>query len=161
MEPQCQPKTGPARAEHQFDEDGICERCGFVSGSRVPPAATPRPAPRPIVAPAADGLRRQAGGVSKPGRDARIAFGQMAGTTPRPRADAPSSGNGHEPQAHDIACPCPDCERERPQSADVATIPDPLGAAIAELELERSEIEVAIETLGRLRARKDQRGKTA
>jgi hypothetical protein len=132
VEPQCKPKSGPMRAEHDWDDEvGVCTVCGVKRSAATSPSVSPWPATRPIVAPppgAADGVRRSAGGKRKPTLEQRMAFG--SGTlSPAP-----------PPQSRAVE--------------DLATIPDPAAAVLAELELERDELEVAIDTLKRRQARK-------
>lgn len=138
VEPQCKPAGKPMRPEHDPDyEVGACRACGAKLAPA--PAATPRAQERPIVVRgAADSLTRSAGGRSKPTREQRQAFhGQSLTPAPPPAEPATSRPN-----------PDP------PGPEDVARIPDPIAATIATLELERAELEVAIETLKRVQGRK-------
>lgn len=155
MEPQCKPTDGrPMRPEHDFDpEVGRCAWCGAKRETATPPAATPRPAPRPIVAaPAAEGLRRSPGGRSKPTAEGRRAFGQMAGGGDPRRKPVASA-------AIEVLTGAPDPELIEPVlapdfGADFASTPDPIAATIAALELERDEIDITITTLRRMQDRK-------
>lgn len=140
VEPQCKPSSGPMRAEHDWDEEvGACRVCGAKRRSATPPAASPRPPQRPIVVRgAADGLRRSAGGRRTPTPEQRLAF-QSHTLTPAPVLARP------------LPPPPPADPDEQP---DLGTIPEPMAAAIAALELERDELKIAIETLKRLQGRK-------
>jgi hypothetical protein len=151
------------RQEHEWDDDlGLCTACGTKRETATPPAAPPRPAPRPIVvekpAGAADGLARKTGGARKPTAETRAAFAsQTLSPAPAPR-ETPATESVKafvgavvdRQDAHALVA----AMVERETISDVATIPDPIAATIAVLELERSEIDVTIETLRRLQGRK-------
>lgn len=148
VEPQCQPSKGPMRAEHEWDAEGeLCVNCGKPRPAGFVPSAAPadpQPAPVPQRR-AADQVKRSAGPrgtVTIPSREQRLRFhGQMTAPVPgRPvpvrEVEPVAVVHGAEP------------------ADDVATIPDPIAATIAELDLWRSEIDNAISTLQRLQARK-------
>lgn len=142
------------RMEHDWDREvGVCMACGVKREGSTLPAATPRPPERPIVArpaTAAEGLRKSPGGIHRPTPDARRAFGQMAGggdlqrkaTAPAP-VIPPFPGSGGS--AALIA------------EAEDSTHPVNWDAVIAELKLEREELDFAISTLERHRAAKASR----
>lgn len=127
MEPQCR-VNGRMRSEHVFDEDGLCD-CGQKRTTFAP-----RPALRDVTSPPVRKVRSIAdlerparpgkGGSHKPKPEERRAFGQMDGGGPKPSPATPTV----------IASPA---------------IPDPVAATIAQLELEREELDQAIETLRR------------
>ena len=141
MEPVCKPARGPMRAEHTPDEDGdLCRVCGQSIAPE--PAATPRPAPRAIVAPAPQRAHR-------PSAETKAAFNPTPAPRPAPPQELqelPTIGPGRPPAARGRSV----------EAEDVATIPDPIAATIAalELELEREEIDVTLATLRRLRVRR-------
>jgi hypothetical protein len=151
VEPQCQPSKGAMRAEHEWDDEiGACVRCGEKRPTGfMPTAAAEDPAP---VHTAADVITRSAGprGTRAPlTREQKLRFhGGMMAPVPAP-AGAPQA-------APSISAPQVRSKNYTSAPEDLATIPDPIAATIAELQLWRAELDVTIATLERYaeRARK-------
>jgi hypothetical protein len=76
-----------------------------------------------------------------------------APAAPLPKA-RPGKGARHKPSPAHRAAFAGQMLTPAPPREEVATIPDPLVAALAALELERDEIDIAIATLRRLQGRK-------
>ncbi len=129
VEPQCKPSKGPMRPEHTWDEDGICEACG---AKQTPLTVLPKAGPLVPAKPKRTGL-------------------DDGPLLPRAR---PGKGARHKPSDEHRAAFVGAASVMVESKADVATIPDPLAAVLAGLELERDELEIAIATLKRLEARK-------
>ncbi len=125
VEPQCKPSKGPMRPEHKWDEDGICEACG-ARRTTFAPTRLPAAGPLPRARPGK-------GARHKPSDEHRAAFFEASSIVAKPRKEAAIEARSVE---------------------DVATIPDPIVATLAALELERDELDIAIATLRRLEARK-------
>jgi hypothetical protein len=170
MEPVCKLPGGRMREAHVFDEDGLCE-----CGERKP--APHAPLVRTLGAAAALTRRSVAVRPRKPNPDQRAAFGQMGGrgSAPgAPPASAPSDavppkGSGSAVSAAPIRAVITVSKDVRPEpvgelvigagvpaSAPAEDVTQPVNwdAAIAELELERDEINVALDTLRRIRSRR-------
>lgn len=146
MEPQCKPSKGPMRPEHSYDEDGICTACGSTRATFAP-----RPEPVEVSAPRKPlpKARPGKGASHKPSPAHAAAFAEARSFVAAPKPEP----------AKDVNTLAATLDRSllreypKPDSEDVATIPDPMAATIAALELERDELDVTIATLKRLHGR--------
>jgi hypothetical protein len=159
MEPQCQPETGPMRAEHEWKADGTCAHCKAPRPAGFVPLAAPEdpPAPRqPIIPSAADSLKRSPGprGTVAPlTREQKLRFqgGMMAPVPARPASLTPADAPTFVPAEREPEA-VPEGFGALP--LDVVTFPDPIAAVIAQLELELVETELVLDVLRRIHTRR-------
>jgi hypothetical protein len=134
------------RSEHEWDDEvGACVRCGAQRRRELPKAGPIEDQPP---ASAADRVTRVGGPRGTRARqtdEQRVNFG----IGPKRHVTPPVHLAPTVPAAA-LTLPPGNIE----PAPDVATIPDPITAAIAELQLWSDEIGVAIDTLRRLHGRK-------
>jgi hypothetical protein len=174
VEPQCQPSTGPMRAEHEWDDElGLCVRCGAKRPAGF--VATAAPEPMPEITPAApkpsaaDSLKRSPGprgtvaplsreqkqrfhaGVMLPAPDPLAEVRKQVAQESREFAREFAARVAAEPV---VKHPDQFAEKAGMPAEDVATFPDPIAATIAQLELELVETELVLDVLRRIHTRR-------